>query len=235
MYELPLRLAICILYLYPSSWRAQYQQEMIALLEEHHISLWTIVDLLIGALDACLDPQYRRSSVPLALRQLQISWKFIASIFVVNWIALLFWYEVWDLGLFPSDASWCYKEWPADFCDMRFAVGAKAPPVASAILGLLTPLAYLTFFVFLAFFVGWAVMRTRNHIGNLLRLIPLASCLLLLKLALPFPLWWQKALFIVSLAVTQYADAQSCLQQNAIRCQGVIINIGQGYEQAEHS
>jgi len=48
-----------ILSLYPRGWRERYQEEMMALLEEYTITLKTIFDLLLGALDARLDPSYR--------------------------------------------------------------------------------------------------------------------------------------------------------------------------------
>lgn len=49
-----------ILKLYPRRWRERYQAEMLAVLEQHTISPATIFDLLLGALDAQLDPAYRR-------------------------------------------------------------------------------------------------------------------------------------------------------------------------------
>jgi hypothetical protein len=41
--------------LYPRIWRERYEEEMLALLEEHKITAATIIDLLIGALDANLN------------------------------------------------------------------------------------------------------------------------------------------------------------------------------------
>jgi DNA-binding PadR family transcriptional regulator len=51
-----------LLRLYPRAWRDRYETEMLTLLEQHHITLATIVDLLLGALDAHLDPYYRSES-----------------------------------------------------------------------------------------------------------------------------------------------------------------------------
>lgn len=48
---------------------------MVALLEQHEITPWTVLDLLVGALDARLDSHYRRSRQVLPLLQLQASWK----------------------------------------------------------------------------------------------------------------------------------------------------------------
>lgn len=48
-----------ILHLYPQGWRQRYEEEMVALLEQHTVTPATIFDLLLGALDARLDPSYR--------------------------------------------------------------------------------------------------------------------------------------------------------------------------------
>ena len=48
-----------ILRLYPQGWRQRYEEEMVALLEQHTVTPATIFDLLLGALDARLDPSYR--------------------------------------------------------------------------------------------------------------------------------------------------------------------------------
>ena len=48
-----------ILRCYPPRWRERYQEEIVALLEQHTITTKTLLDLLLGALDARLDPTYR--------------------------------------------------------------------------------------------------------------------------------------------------------------------------------
>ena len=45
-----------ILRCYPRAWRKRYAEEMRVLLQEHPVSLWTLLDLLRGALDAHLHP-----------------------------------------------------------------------------------------------------------------------------------------------------------------------------------
>jgi hypothetical protein len=54
-----MRIVTWILNFYPRRWRERYQEEMLAVLEQHAISLTTLLDLLLGALDARLDPAYR--------------------------------------------------------------------------------------------------------------------------------------------------------------------------------
>ncbi len=44
-----------LLRLYPRAWRERYEGEMLAILEQHRITPATVVDLLIGALDANLN------------------------------------------------------------------------------------------------------------------------------------------------------------------------------------
>lgn len=41
-----------LLRLYPRSWRERYEEEMLAVLEDHKITAATVVDLVIGAIDA---------------------------------------------------------------------------------------------------------------------------------------------------------------------------------------
>lgn len=80
------RWAFWLLGLYPRGWRDRYFTEMMALLEEHHITLRTLVDLLGGALDARLtrQDQSERSSLMRSIRstrsllqvQLAVLWLF---------------------------------------------------------------------------------------------------------------------------------------------------------------
>jgi hypothetical protein len=51
-----------ILALYPLAWRQRYQEEMLALLEQHQITWRTVVDLLLGAVVARLDPYFKAAS-----------------------------------------------------------------------------------------------------------------------------------------------------------------------------
>jgi hypothetical protein len=51
-----------ILKLYPLAWRQRYQEEMLALLEQHHITWRTVVDLLWGAVAARFDPHFKAAS-----------------------------------------------------------------------------------------------------------------------------------------------------------------------------
>jgi DNA-binding PadR family transcriptional regulator len=69
-----------ILHLYPQAWRERYEAEMCSLLEEHDITLMTWIDLLWNALDAHLDPFYRKStSLSPQKRQKQLRRSMIVS------------------------------------------------------------------------------------------------------------------------------------------------------------
>lgn len=50
--------ANALLRLYPPAWRERYQDEVEALLDQHAVTLVTILDLFWGALDARLDPAF---------------------------------------------------------------------------------------------------------------------------------------------------------------------------------
>lgn len=66
-------LVIWMLRLYPPAWRERYETEMVALLEQHDITLWTVGDLLIVApLLAALHSIHYISSSAQALTSLRL-------------------------------------------------------------------------------------------------------------------------------------------------------------------
>lgn len=62
-----------LLRLYPAAWRARYQDELEAVLEQHTITFATIVDLLWGALDARLDPAFTSKRMFRPMSRLRVS------------------------------------------------------------------------------------------------------------------------------------------------------------------
>lgn len=118
-------LVFWILRLYPSRWRERYEAEMVALLEEHHITLWTILDLLIGALDARLDPHYRQAHQQLYLRRFKSSWRLLVASFVVFWFALLPWFFLSQVGI--DDANCSDGMWGGNvgLCMLRKTMGTS--------------------------------------------------------------------------------------------------------------
>src|SRR5215831_14244964 len=82
-------LAGWLLRLYPRRWRGRYEMEVQALLEVHEIRLRTLVDLLIGALDARLDPTYVQERSVLTMRSARLTTVSLFGAFALFGIALL--------------------------------------------------------------------------------------------------------------------------------------------------
>jgi hypothetical protein len=78
-----------LLRLYPRRWRGRYELEVQALLEEHEIRMRTLVDLLLGALDARLDPTYVQERSVLPMRTPRFTTVSLFSAFALFGIALL--------------------------------------------------------------------------------------------------------------------------------------------------
>ena len=88
-----------LLRLYPPAWRARYEEEMLALLEEHRLSLRSRIDLLRGALDAQL---HLRSPVMSRNRRPSLRWSLLVALLpstfvVVHWACQLY--------PFPGDST----------------------------------------------------------------------------------------------------------------------------------
>lgn len=154
-------LVFWILRLYPPGWRERYEAEMVALLSQHHITLWTILDLLMGALDARLDPNYRQAHQLLPLRRFKSSWRLLVASFVAFWIALLPWFWMSQIGLDDADCS----TWGANYalCVMRKMVGAQ-----QSALGLLVALILIVLPILLMIFIAMLVVargkKARTHL-----------------------------------------------------------------------
>jgi hypothetical protein len=82
-------LALWLLRLYPRGWRGRYEEEVQALLEEHEIRLRTLVDLLIGALDARLDSAYAQERLVLRMRTPRFTTVSLFCAFALFGVALL--------------------------------------------------------------------------------------------------------------------------------------------------
>jgi hypothetical protein len=66
---------------YPRAWRRRYEAEMLAVLEQHHVTVLTILDLLFGMATARLDPQYGREGRLMLLRSPRnATWTFLAAV-----------------------------------------------------------------------------------------------------------------------------------------------------------
>lgn len=166
--EIIMRLVMWMLRLYPPAWRERYEAEMVALLEQHEITFWTVLDLLVGALDARLDPHYRRARQLVPMQGLQASWKWLASAGVAFWLSLFLWAGMWD------------TRYPA--------------PLASSIAIASIFFAILPFLLVLSV---WIVVQAilRKSAWGFLRLLPVAL-LILLFFVLPLQNGWLNSLFL---------------------------------------
>ncbi|HEY6407666.1 MAG TPA: hypothetical protein VIY29_09390, partial [Ktedonobacteraceae bacterium] len=187
--------------LYPPAWRKRYEAEMVALLEQHHITFWTGLDLLVGALNAHLDPYYRGLRQPHPWKRLQRSWKVMGSACIAFCLANFLWLAAtWDLGTSLNPGQSCSSVAEPDLC-MRVAVTLLTPAVSNAIESILTPLALILFLVFLALLVGWVLSQMKREPGrNLLRLLSLIALIPLLLVATTGP-WWTLVLAVACVAL----------------------------------
>ncbi len=136
---------------------------MVALLEQHEITLGTVVDLLVGALDARLDPHYRQSRQLLPLRRLETSWRLMAGACVVFWVSLELWAGATDLG--GNQLS-------------QLTQAALPGPFA-----ILSTMIFSLFFSLLLISILVAkriVVQSRKQWWNILRLLPIVSFFLLM-------------------------------------------------------
>ncbi|HEV2461672.1 MAG TPA: hypothetical protein VGS80_25225, partial [Ktedonobacterales bacterium] len=76
-----MQLASWLVRRYPRTWRRRYEAEMLALLEQHHVTVVTLLDLLVGMVTARLDPQYGREGRLMTLRSPRnATWTFLAAV-----------------------------------------------------------------------------------------------------------------------------------------------------------
>lgn len=88
-----------LLRLYPRAWRARYGEEMLALLEEHHITLRTRINLLRGALDAQL---HQRSPVMKSNRRPSVRWSLVVALLPSAFVLAHWAYQIQP---FPGDST----------------------------------------------------------------------------------------------------------------------------------
>lgn len=89
--ETHMRLNRTLLRLYPRAWRERYEEEMLAVLEQHTITPTTIFDLLLGAIDARLDPHYRSQHSTFSTRDVRLTTTAFVTLLAVFNVALFIW------------------------------------------------------------------------------------------------------------------------------------------------
>lgn len=63
------RLARRVVSQYPLAWRERYSEEILDVLDQHRVTLRTVVNLMVNAVAARLDPAYRRDRLTVGLRR----------------------------------------------------------------------------------------------------------------------------------------------------------------------
>ena len=176
-------LVLWILRLYPPAWRERYTAEMVALLEQHQITLWTVLDLLVGVLDARLDPHYRRLQPPHAWVRLQHCWQGIGSALTAFGFAFVAWvFATVDLGL-PADSNCSLYNDPT--CQLRVEVTRLAPAIPNTLdplLNVLVTVIVTSFLCLLVLGAGWVLAHMRR--------VPLRNGARLLAFLALIPLWF---------------------------------------------
>lgn len=80
-----------LLRLYPRAWRDRYGDEVISVLAAHHVTYWTAIDLVLGALDAHLHGDLlprRLTSVAHRMRSSEITTFCAFALFCLAWLPL---------------------------------------------------------------------------------------------------------------------------------------------------
>lgn len=88
-----LALTRAALRLYPRAWRERYADEVLELLEQHRVTLWTVLDVLLGAVDAHLRRDLlpeRLTSMAHRIRTSEISIFVAFVLFCLAWVPLRF-------------------------------------------------------------------------------------------------------------------------------------------------
>jgi len=190
-----------LLILYPPVWRERYQEEVLALLEQHTVTWRTALDLLRGALDAWFDPYFKTPHLPPmepALR-LRRAYSTICWTFPLLVMGYMYFLDALDDAFYPWNL--------AHTTLWRFRVSSEVALAVGFFAFLFTGLALALILTRQA----WArKKRTRRRISrNLLRcgLVPVALTLLGMVLHLLYTAVWGCAIWnLASPTVQQMAQ-----------------------------
>ena len=90
--ERTMKLLTWIIKLYPRAWRVRYETEMLAVLEAHTVTLWTIFDLFFSAIDARLDPYYRSEKTLFSFKSVYAASVAFVVMFAIALFCMLAWF-----------------------------------------------------------------------------------------------------------------------------------------------
>lgn len=108
-----------VLRLYPPDWREQYEEELLAVLEQHNVRTRTVVDLLLGAMDANIRlGVIQKRMVSLAKRT-----AVVVCALALGWVA----YEGYAWAGIPPESQSFGLESDAQQIDHNIAIGHVLP------------------------------------------------------------------------------------------------------------
>lgn len=116
--------------LYPRAWRLRYREEMLALLDRHPLTLWTLADLLIGALDAHLHRHLLPVEVFSMTQRIRTSANAILAAFALFFVA-------WLMVPFISDSPAQWNAATASHPEIPYTLAAFEMVGVVAVLALL--------------------------------------------------------------------------------------------------
>ena len=173
------RLATACLWFYPRLWRTRYQHEMGDLLTQYPVTLWTVIDVLLGAVDARLHLQWFPQEVFSMAQQLRTgaTTLFAAfALFVIPWMMIPF--------ISDTPATWqsATVQHPEVATALLLFMGAGAAAIVALLIGGI-PLLVVS--------VAQAV-RGRRDIGWRLVMPLLLGVVLAAFSLVAQPTWWRR-------------------------------------------
>jgi drug/metabolite transporter (DMT)-like permease len=157
-----------LLRLYPAAWRARYEDEFLAVLEERPLSPFDVIDIAFGALDARLRP--RSLAIDLAPRRTSTMNSRISGLAAIAGGAITLIVGAISLAVGPTDSSLAFYVFPIGALALLVAViglsaaqGRRLP--ALTWLAAVLPAAGLV--AMLAGFLAGAAVGDRPIIGDL--------------------------------------------------------------------
>lgn len=181
--ETPMRLGLArgaawLLWLYPRSWRARYRDEMLALLTGYPLTLWTLADLVAGAVDAHLNRHFLPREVFTMTHRVRTAANAMLA-------ALAFFFIAWVMVPFISDTPSTWNPLISAHPEIGYALAAFRLAGGVAMLALLVggaPLLVAT--------IGQALRERRLDLGWRLA-APIALAVALVAYSwFAVPTWW---------------------------------------------
>lgn len=172
------RIAGWLLWLYPRPWRARYRDEMLSLLSACPLTLWTLADLLVAALDAHLNRRALPTEVFTMTQRVRTAASAMLAAFTLFFVA-------WVMVPFISDTPTTWNPLVSAHPEIGYALAAFRLAGVVAALALLAgglPL--------LAATVGQALRDGRRDMGWRLASPLILAAALVAYSWFAVPTWW---------------------------------------------